>query len=666
MKKTRFLLLLIPLLFYKFFLLQILAGGDWHYLFKSAASTFPLFPSIYRSDVELGQNFSAFAGVEQYFEFTNKFFLQSLSWIIYERLFWFFPFLFFSIISSYKLTRSVIGALIYTTNTYILMILGGGQMGIVLSYAFVPFVVDQSIKILLLKNSVSNNQVLKRVLYLSLSLGSVLWFDLRVFYITLIFLILGCIYYFIASSQKKQFFLSKYPLFLTSGVLAIALNGSWIVGLFMSGRSAFTGFGEEITNSHIISFFSFANFSDAFGLLHANWPENIFGKVYFMRPEFLILPIIAFSSLFFVKKISAEEKGKLIFFSILGFIGVFLSKGTNPPFGEVYSWLFKVVPGFIMFRDPTKFYLLITISYCMLIPVALREASKAIRKKFKLLDYSFFAFSLPFIIFWLFLIRQLWLGQLSGLFAPKQIPQDYVNLEKFIIGQSDFYRTLWLPGRNIFGYYSNQYPFFNAQDIFKTNEPVKLAQLLQDDKNAVILQRYAIKYVIVPVDTEKAFFVKDRNYDDTQRQKTIKVLDSVWWLKRINVAGIKNLALYQVNSARARFWIESINSQEIPSQVTWGCSSSTECMINLKDISEGQNLVFSERFDPQWYMQDGQKRIYPQRTPDNLNQFLLSHSGNFSVSLSYSAQQFMLLGLVISVFSVFSIVGIALYIQSKE
>ena len=34
----------------------------------------------------------------------------------------------------------------------------------------------------------------------------------------------------------------------------------------------------------------------ALSLLHPNWPENLFGKVYFLQPEFLILPILAFSA----------------------------------------------------------------------------------------------------------------------------------------------------------------------------------------------------------------------------------------------------------------------------------------------------------------------------------------------------------------------------------
>ncbi len=49
--------------------------------------------------------------------------------------------------------------------------------------------------------------------------------------------------------------------------------------------------------------------------------------------------------------------------SMLFVIGVFLSKGTNPPFGEIFEFLYVNVPFFSGFRDPAKSMIMVTMSY---------------------------------------------------------------------------------------------------------------------------------------------------------------------------------------------------------------------------------------------------------------------------------------------------------------
>ena len=64
-------------------------------------------------------------------------------------------------------------------------------------------------------------------------------------------------------------------------------------------------------------------------------------------------------------------KKQIRFFLILSLLGVFLAKGSNEPFGQIYIWLFEHIPGFVMFRDPTKWYMLIAVSYSVLIPYSI-------------------------------------------------------------------------------------------------------------------------------------------------------------------------------------------------------------------------------------------------------------------------------------------------------
>ena len=45
----------------------------------------------------------------------------------------------------------------------------------------------------------------------------------------------------------------------------------------------------------------------------------------------------------------------LIFFNIIAFIGIFLTKMDHPPFTHLYEWLYLNMPGFDFFRESSKF-----------------------------------------------------------------------------------------------------------------------------------------------------------------------------------------------------------------------------------------------------------------------------------------------------------------------
>ncbi|MEK9184848.1 MAG: hypothetical protein AAB866_01630, partial [Patescibacteria group bacterium] len=51
------------------------------------------------------------------------------------------------------------------------------------------------------------------------------------------------------------------------------------------------------------------------------------------------------------------------------------AKQPFPPFGQINVWLFQHFPGMIMFRDPTKWYVLTAVSYAILIPFSLLKIS---------------------------------------------------------------------------------------------------------------------------------------------------------------------------------------------------------------------------------------------------------------------------------------------------
>lgn len=403
-----------------------LSSGDWPYLYTYYIKQFSWVPE------------QRFLWLAPYYQILTKIIINfGLSWHLVERLLWFVPWVGICIYSSWKLTRSWLGVLIYTTNTYALMLVGGGQMGVAMAYAMAPAV--------LVNRWLLPVQVM---------------FDPRIALLTLIIAL---------RKNSKQF---VFPVLIT-----VVLHSYWWIPLLKNPSILSTQFHEATADA--VKYLSFASFSNSLSLLHPNWPENIFGKVYFQRPEFLIIPIIAFATLRLNK-----------YFALLVLIGAFLAKGTNEPFGGIYLWLFNNIPGFSLFRDPTKFYLFLALGYSVLI--------SGIKKPI---------FAFLFVLFWIFTIRESITGSLTGTFKPVEISSEYQQLKNPDVA--------WYPKKSRFSFSGYDY---DANKKFQ--------------------------YIVVPDDIRGEIFVTDRMYDKEKRQDAILFIATMSGLRRLEE--YKELAVFEV------------------------------------------------------------------------------------------------------------------------
>jgi len=529
-----------------------------------------------------------------------------------EKIIWLWPFLILTVFSSWYLAKTLfpknkiihfLAPFIYLFNTYILMVAGGGQMGIMMAYSLAPLVFG-----VFAKSVQASGIKLKIMAGLVLSLQ--VMFGPRISFLTMgtIFLYAVFQYGLVIRKYLETF---AFPLFITLG-----LHFYWILPLVLVKRVGVpTGLGEP----GWVEFLSFGNFSDSLSLLHPNWPENIFGKTYFMRPEFLLLPILAYGSLLFIK--AKRKKLNILFFVSLGLIGAFLAKGSKPPLGEVYLWLFKYFPGMNMFRDPTKFYLLIALSYSLLIPFSLETFVKKFNKKFGAWRLVLGAF----LICWLFLIRPAWLGQLSGTFKAKEVPAEYIALKDFVHDQKEFFRTFWIPKRQRFGFFSHNHPAIESSEL-----------LLKEE-----LAVRGVKYVIVPYDSEGEIFLEDRKYDPEQRLALEGELDKIAWLKKIDVTD--KIAVYEVADYKDHFFV----ADEEILFLDWIMVNPTKYEVRISEATQPFNLVFSETYDELWQAKIGE-RIIPSKVYNNLNSFNIDQTGDFEMIVEFTAQKYVCWGLMVS------------------
>ncbi len=538
------------------------------------------------------------------------------------------------------------------------MIIGGGQISIGLAYCLFPLVIGLFWR--LTKNTCARNVILA-----SLALALQVSFEPRIAYLaagTVLLYLLFCY----KLDLKKYLFRFFEPLFIV-----FCLHFYWILPFLMVPKQSFSG---RLVSTGWLSFLNFANFSNSFSLLHPNWPENIFGKIYFMRPEFLVIPILAYSSLLFVVS-GLRVRKNILFFALLGLIGAFLAKGANPPFGQIYVWFYENIPGMELFRDSTKFYVLVALSYSILIPFAVGKIYTRLKKKarIKFLDSLIL---LAFCCFWVVLVKPAFLRQLGGTLKIKPVPSEYIRLKNIINEQAGFFRTFWVPTKQRFGFVSGSHPAINSENYMTESfceEPfcslaiddkrfaescqknercfVKELSYLLNPKTKEIFSMMAVKYVIVPLDSEGEIFLSDRKYDVGQRQKVESLLNSVSWLNKIDI--FEKIALYEVASYR-----DHLSMYPNGTINNWEMISPTRYRANITVENPPSSLVFSESFNNLWLAEIDGNSIPSEKYLGFLNSFAVNKKGNFEVEIEYKPQKYIWIGLLVTGISLISCLAI--------
>lgn len=89
----------------------------------------------------------------------------------------------------------------------------------------------------------------------------------------------------------------------------------------------------------------------------------------------LCIPILSFSNF---------RVSKARFYVILALMALFLMKGPNPPFGQIYQWIYEAFPFSGLFRTSYHWSVLLALCYAVLIGVAYDEIKHALETREKL------------------------------------------------------------------------------------------------------------------------------------------------------------------------------------------------------------------------------------------------------------------------------------------
>lgn len=366
------------------------------------------------------------------------------------------PICFFASIGIWKLSNflklsnsgRIISILVYLSNTYIILLIDGGQLLWALAYSFLPLCLYWVEKLL--------NEKKKDFLTPAVGLTGLGFFDLRAVIVLFAILLLRFVFGLFNKSRKEL--INWFTVWIKLGaiylLLFLVLNFYWLLPVLMVQKSVVPSNLSVSVNS---DFLGFTTLIHGLFLFQPHWYKNIFGQTSLPHPFFVIFPIIALTAPLFRKK--DLHTGFLL---LLGLCGIFLVKGILPPGGSVYEWMFNNIPGFFIFRDPTKFFIFIALSYAGLIGITVTEIEKRVQKK-----YSYIGYLMIFLITGSFLIMSAPAisGKTTGLLSANSLEIDYTELENNLRQDPRFSKVLWVPQKPPAGFMNFIHPSVNATDL---------------------------------------------------------------------------------------------------------------------------------------------------------------------------------------------------------
>lgn len=396
------------------------------------------------------------------------------------------------------------GILFYLLNTYSLLLIDGGQIGVLLSYGLFPFVILTFIN---LTNRISLGTFSTAIFAHFLILNT----DLRIAIIAIFF---ELIWWFFLITEKK---ITQVYAIIAVWLSGILLSGFWVYPFLYA---IFHG-GDQILNKNQ----DFIQLANSFYLFQPHFPENDFGNLSKTPIFYIFMPFILFLSLL-------GKKREPIKLGLMFLILIFLCKGGSAPFPEIYSFITSLPLG-NAFRDSSKFYIPSILTASILIGFSVQYIQE---KFYKYKKFWLFAI----YIFLLISIYPVFSGGLTGVLGKNPERSDFNNIYELIKKDKFFYRTLWFNERPSLGFANWDHPGVSANLLFRERP---FASMIDGDydlfgflHNKYIPEWYellGIKYIFYPpYEREKSLTKKEL----TERILFENFISKIPGLKKLNLS----------------------------------------------------------------------------------------------------------------------------------
>lgn len=419
---------------------------------------------------------------------SNKFLFLGNDVVI--RILFYFPSLIFSATGVYFLTKYLnlsktvrfFAVLFYLLNTYFILFVDGGQIGVALAYGLFPLI------ILFGKRMFDKTSVSSFFLFL-LSSFVLTVADPRILLVSYITLFIWQILEAVPAGRQDW---RKIFLLFLSGILLVPLNFYWIFPLIKIKTEALSLGVSDLQLSSLLNSL----------LLYApHWPNNVFGKVVQPPFYFVLIPILIFGCVLFKK-----EK-RILIFSLIFLVFSFLAKGTTHPFGNLYNYLINLPFGFA-FRDSSKFFIPLILFGGILIG----ETVDAVRSKIKL--FPAFVY-----LYLLFLIYPSFTGRLNFILGGRKVDGSFQKIYENLNNDNGNFKTLWFPEKHPLTFEISNKSAASARDLVLLtpigvmNASNDVFNFLNNPKYLDWLKVLGVKYLFLPGDARNINPTKEETKD---------------------------------------------------------------------------------------------------------------------------------------------------------
>ncbi len=259
-----------------------------------------------------------------------------------------------------------------------------------------------------------------------------------------------------ARNRELTIFSIKY--FFLNLVFFGLVNSWWILPLVFlnisGGASPTANLFLNQNNTGLLDALSksVGNLTGVFKLSNASFLSSDspdWAKEYSFPLLLLLMYAITGTVIYFLIRLRKDPT--VLFLGSLFLTALFLSKGNNPPFGEIYNFIYNKIIFLQVFRNPfEKFGYLLALTSTLLLGPAIYELISQTKGIFKKLLYPFF-----FTIIFFYLGYPLFTGlAFTNKFPPTnnysigykvRVPDYYNEVNNFLIGQGNHFRYIGLP-----------------------------------------------------------------------------------------------------------------------------------------------------------------------------------------------------------------------------
>ncbi|MBP9750443.1 MAG: hypothetical protein KBC95_01205 [Candidatus Peribacteraceae bacterium] len=347
--------------------------------------------------------------------------------------------------------------------------------------------------------------------------------------------------------------------------LAVGIALIIALSLFFLLPVAFGGFSAEISHFAKRGLFGeqFLNLAHAFALSEPFWTGGLPDRDFVVQPihwYLWLIPLVCFSALLLPKR-TANKHG--LFFAAVALVGILLTKQSSVPFPSFFAWLYENFPGFSLFRDGSKFFILIALGYAGLLHslfTSLAQGRATVRKR-----VVFGATAMVVLAVAGMNVLPLVTGEIGTLFVPRRMPTDYRVMREAIGGQEEYFRTAWVPRSSPWAFFSANHPKFDVAEapwtgwrLFSGSDPTlspeRIMAPLERSYSDALLDASAVKYVVVPLRdaaNDNDFFRDYGGHSDTAiRDWYVSRLQALPYLRSADL-GTKEVAVFENDKARS-------------------------------------------------------------------------------------------------------------------